>query len=302
MPRKEDDDAITMGNGAREGAAMIGDLQGTMCNKEGTELGNATLKDVAYLPTSKFNLFSVTKLQRDGWTLHGDKNQIKLTKGNSSVVFDIVINTPKGAIYAMYLKRDTEMASAATDVAQTGAHMTMTIKQAHERLGHANEEATRLAAKQLGIKITRGMLQVCEACARAKAKQKNVNKYNVTHQLALTFPKQVFMDIATEKSREGQPIVTKPNWHIIVDEATNMKFSYFYQTKSGMIEPTCELFHKWRQQGFVVVKVRMDNAGENRKFQSRSASADWKLNLEFEYTARDTPQQNHLAELCLSGE
>jgi hypothetical protein len=57
-----DDDAITMGNGAREGAAMIGNLQGTMCNKEGNELGSATLKDVAYLPTSKFNLFSVTKL------------------------------------------------------------------------------------------------------------------------------------------------------------------------------------------------------------------------------------------------
>jgi hypothetical protein len=32
------DDTIMMGNGAREGAAIIGDLQGTMCNKEGKEL------------------------------------------------------------------------------------------------------------------------------------------------------------------------------------------------------------------------------------------------------------------------
>jgi hypothetical protein len=99
-----DDDAITMGNGVREGAAMIGDLPGMMCSKQGNELGMATLKDVAYLPTSKFNLFSVTKLQRDGWFLHGNKNQIKLTKGNNLVVFDIVIDTPKGAIYEMYLK------------------------------------------------------------------------------------------------------------------------------------------------------------------------------------------------------
>ena len=103
-----DDDAMTMGNGAREGTAMIGDLNGTMCDKEGHELGVATLKDVAYLPMSKFNLFSVTKLQREGWILHGHKNQIKLTKGTSSVVFDIVIDTPKGAIYGMYLKREMD--------------------------------------------------------------------------------------------------------------------------------------------------------------------------------------------------
>jgi Zinc knuckle len=93
-----DEDAITMGNGSREGMAMIWDLPGTMCNKEGNELCSATLKDVAYLPTSQFNLFSIMT-----WVLHGDKDQISLTKGSSSVVFDIVISTPKGAIYMQYI-------------------------------------------------------------------------------------------------------------------------------------------------------------------------------------------------------
>ena len=292
-----EDDAITMGNGAREGTEMIGDLQGTMCDKEGKELGPATLTDVAYMPTSKFNLFSTTKLLLNGWELHGNNSKIWLTKeGKSPVVFDIVIETPRGAIFAMFLNRNTEVAGAAADF-ERNRKSTMSIALAHERLGHANEEATRAAANHLGIKITRGTLKVCEACARAKAKQKNVPKYNATHELELAFPTRVFMDIATVKTPEGQPQVTKPNWHIIVDEATNMKFSHFYQTKSGMVEPTCELFHKWRQQGFEVAKVRMDNAGENRKFQERSGSADWKLNLQFEYTARETPQQNHLAEL-----
>jgi hypothetical protein len=161
-----DNDAITMGNGAREGAAMIGDLQGPMCTKEGNKLAVATLKDVAYLPTLKFNLFSITKLQQDGWILHGNKDQIKLTKGNCSVVFNIVIDTPKGAIFALYLKRNTELASAATDVinkVHKRAPVSMTIKQAHERFGHANKEATYKAASHLGIKITRGTLKVCEA-------------------------------------------------------------------------------------------------------------------------------------------
>jgi hypothetical protein len=41
----------------------------------------------------------------------------------------------------------------------------------------------------------------------------------------------------------------------------------------------------------------MDNAGENKLLQSRCESADWKFWIQPEYTARYTPQQNHLAEL-----
>ena len=44
----------------------------------------------------------------------------------------------------------------------------------------------------------------------------------------------------------------------------------------------------------------MDNAGENKLLEQRSGSADWKLGLKYEFTARDTPQQNHLAELGFS--
>jgi hypothetical protein len=46
--------------------------------------------------------------------------------------------------------------------------------------------------------------------------------------------------------------------------------------------------------------IRMDNAGENKLLQKRAESKDWKLNITYEYTARDTPQQNHLAELALA--
>ena len=39
-----------------------------------------------------------------------------------------------------------------------------------------------------------------------------------------------------------------------------------------------------------------DNAGENLKIQARCKSADWKLAMEIEYTAKDTPQQNSMFE------
>ena len=46
--------------------------------------------------------------------------------------------------------------------------------------------------------------------------------------------------------------------------------------------------------------IRCDNAGENKALQARANSAAWKLGIDFEYTSRDTPQQNHLAEIAIT--
>jgi hypothetical protein len=48
--------------------------------------------------------------------------------------------------------------------------------------------------------------------------------------------------------------------------------------------------------------IRLDNAGENKLLQQRMQSADWQglSDIDFEFTARNTPQQNHLAELALA--
>ena len=43
--------------------------------------------------------------------------------------------------------------------------------------------------------------------------------------------------------------------------------------------------------------VQQDNTGENKKSYAQSDQAIWKFYIQFEYTAKDTPQQNHLAEL-----
>ena len=83
----------------------------------------------------------------------------------------------------------------------------------------------------------------------------------------------------------------------MVDERTQLKFSDFYTTKNGMVEPTCEQFYRWKQSGNPVKYVRLDNAGENKLLKKRCQSKDWKLKIEFEFTARDTPQQNSLAEV-----
>ena len=64
-----------------------------------------------------------------------------------------------------------------------------------------------------------------------------------------------------------------------------------------MIEPTLKLFHQLEAHNLKIDNVRMDNAGENTKLAKRAHSSDWKMKIKFELTARNTPQQNHLAEL-----
>jgi hypothetical protein len=76
-----------------------------------------------------------------------------------------------------------------------------------------------------------------------------------------------------------------------------MKFSDFYAAKIGMVEPTCEQWHCWKTVGLGIKYVRLDNSGENKVLKMRSESSDWKMDIKFKFTARDTPQQNHLAEL-----
>jgi hypothetical protein len=94
------------------------------------------------------------------------------------------------------------------------------------------------------------------------------------------------------------PVPFKPNWRIIViDQQIQIKFTGFFKTKDEMVEPTCEQLHQWQQSNKGITHLRMDNAGKNKKLKERCVSKDWKLKLEFEFTARDTPQQNSLAEV-----
>ena len=72
---------------------------------------------------------------------------------------------------------------------------------------------------------------------------------------------------------------------MMVDERSGMNISKFFATKDGMVEPTCELFNKWKGAGMPVQHLRMDNAGENKKLEKRLVSSNWKLNPAIEYTS-----------------
>ena len=287
-------DAITMGNGTAENALEIGDIIGTICDKHGNELGTGKLTDVTVLPTGKYNLFSVTQMLKKGWKLSGNDQALTLAKGDCEISFDIQIPTPKGKLFAMYVKRheNREVGNALRD----GKTVRMNFNEAHDKLGHMSNTLTKATAKQLGWQLI-GAIKPCESCAIAKAKQKNVPKKS-EHQIATKNGERIFLDISSVKTMEKlDKTASRPFWRIMVDERTQLKFSDFFDTKDGMVEPTCEQLYRWMQNGKVVKYIRLDDAGENLALQARAHSEAWKLNIEFEFTGRDTPQRNHLAEL-----
>jgi hypothetical protein len=68
-------------------------------DKDGAQLGEVIITDVSHLPEGNFNLFSVARLQKRGWTLTKNADYIKLEKGKKLLLFNIVITTPRGALY-----------------------------------------------------------------------------------------------------------------------------------------------------------------------------------------------------------
>ena len=94
---------------------------------------------------------------------------------------------------------------------------------------------------------------------------------------------------------EYQP--RRPYWRLIVDEKTGYKITHFYKNKDLMVTPTCELFQKLKNQGTPVQAIRMDNAGENKSLVKALNGKNWQLYPKIEFTAKNTPQQNHLVEV-----
>ena len=90
-------------------------------------------------------------------------------------MFDIMIPTASGDIYAIRFIRDSEIHAASTDEGTK-----MRIKTADGLLGHANEDTVRQVAAQLGWVITQGKLGSCLYCAQAKANQKNICKHSTS--------------------------------------------------------------------------------------------------------------------------
>jgi hypothetical protein len=211
--------------------------------------------------------------------------------------FDIVVDTPKGAVFACRFVRDAEIAMVSTE---PGTRMDVT--KAHTLLGHGDEESTRQMAKELGWKLTRGKMKPCVHCACAKAKQKNTVKESKAEK-AKVVGERAFLDgssVKVPRRGGGTYMIQNKNWYVVVDQCSQKKWSHFFKTKKGMVEPICEWLHQMKAAGIAFQIIRMDPAGENLALEKRVQSVDWQAlqPIKVELTSRETLQHNNLAELA----
>src|SRR5688572_23824184 len=84
----------------------------------------------------------------------------------------------------------------------------------------------------------------------------------------------------------------------MVDEAMGLKSTKFMPTKDGMVEPPLRELQRLKHLNKDVKFICCDYVGGNESLQKKIEIAEWKLEMLIEYTAKDSPQQNYLAEIA----
>jgi hypothetical protein len=98
-------------------ATKIFELPGTMTDSSWNELREVQMKYVLHVPTPMFNLFSLTKQQKDGWTLHGDTKAIWIMKGKIRLcsIFELKPLTDWYLLLISIVKWQEEVNAGGTD-------------------------------------------------------------------------------------------------------------------------------------------------------------------------------------------
>ncbi len=106
---------------------------------------------------------------------------------------------------------------------------------------------------------------------------------------ATKFNGRVGHDLAKIKAPEELKVtISKPNWHILVDEASGFKQSKFFETTGGIIPYMCELMFAEVKHRHPIQALCQDNTGENVKLIKTAKGKDWKLDFEPEFAAQKT--------------
>ena len=163
-------------------ARTIVDIRCEMTGERGVK--KVTLKDVTYVPESRYNLFSLTKMMQNGWRLDADKEVgIKLSKNNREVHFNKTFRTPKGVLYVAIFNRvdDGEEHGTTSELSnpnEGGDRCSMpvgdevnavavTINKAHAMCGHMGHVEARAVCKYYGQELTKKGFQQCVHCGKA---------------------------------------------------------------------------------------------------------------------------------------
>ena len=318
MDVEDINDPVKVGNGNQVRLIKKGTLPLMLLQKNGDTM-DILLEDYKYAPDFDVCLFSLMKAIEKGWTLSNKGTNIVLQKKNTTIVFDRITKTKDGILCGVeLLPRLGEQATPAVDEkdqqeppeSESGGETTQTagdsaagnsnskskpkpvywnINRFHKVFGHASDEAMKATAKFYGWKLT-GTLEACEDCQMSNAQQKKVPKK--TEAQSHTPGERLFVDMSSvskHKSLGGARV-----WLAAVDDATGYTWSHLIDKKSHAPKSLRTLVRRLNDRGNPVKFIRMDDAGELKKFAEdcKEAKEECLRKVQVEHTSRDSPQFN----------
>ena len=270
--------SISVGDGRKMKTLRTGKWRGTAIDSEGTRR-QITLSNVSFVPDLMVNLFSLTTVMDNGFQVDGNNKGIVVQKDNWSMRFDKRIGTPKGHVFAITMIPEG-------NINHEMANATISYEDAHQLLGHPGKNKLIGTSERLNWTLSKQTLKDCSDCLIGKAKRLKLNKES-TNQSKVP-GERLMIDISSVKTKDSKRI--GKYWLLVVDEATSMKCSFFLKSKDSQVPLLTGFIKTLQNQNKKVKYIRCDNAGENRSLQPALEGEG--MNVTFEFTARETPQQN----------
>ena len=133
-----------------------------------------TLNDVAYAPTSRCNLISISKLAQAG--VHGSwdsrANNMELRTVDDYIIGHAVL---EGGLYHLQLATTATKVLSSQDPFVANIDFTDDVWKEHRRLGHLSlQRMIQLCSQSVGMNVTKGQIQaklgqICPVCATTRA-------------------------------------------------------------------------------------------------------------------------------------
>jgi hypothetical protein len=157
----------------------------------------------------------MNKALKSGFKLSNDGENISLTKGSASFTFDRIIKSLDGTVSGIKM---VSLASPTAYVTQNKLESGkgIDVNKFHEMIGHCGVNRLKKTAQVHGLKL-KGDFKVCEDCAVAKTRQKNLNK---DWKCGIQVPgERVYLDISSirDESYGGSRF-----WVLLVDDCTDI--------------------------------------------------------------------------------
>ena len=259
------------------------------------------LTNVRIVPEIGKNIISIGTLLKEGGTMEGTNDEMKIRMKN--VILTFIKNHNDGLYYAK-MKRVTpnrreeqcnnvntttnnESEWKKVESKEKSKWPKMSRAEAHEKWGHPHLEQLNKMAKFNKINVY-GQLPKCAGCGVIKSRAAKTTR--TCKRAATKNGERIFIDTTGPypKSRGGMKY-----WMCAVDDYSDKSWTYFAPSKNHMITFVKDLVTTIQGLDLKVKFIRCDNAGEH---QSKLQQFCKEEGITLEYTAPNTPKQNGRAE------